>query len=371
VDTCSVALPRLLTSLSVASMAMTRFRGKILVPAALAVLAGSVLWFLMRTEVPRQSYQFEGKTMGTTYLVRAHGPVQFDPAEVQKKVEGRLAELNRALSTWDPNSELSRFNALPPGQVIMPSNDFSIVLSAALRLWEATGGAFDPTVGPVVDLWGFGPPTRNSAPTEAELDAARSRIGTAHLLWKGGRLQKDLEGVRLDFSGIAKGYGVDEVGHLLEKIGLPDYLVEIGGEVAVKGNAPDGDPWRVGVEFPVESTPQLKILVTTLRVSNAALATSGDYRNFKNLDGKRVHHIIDPRTGHPTDNGVVSVTVYARDCMTADGMATALMVMGVTKGMALVEKLDELEVMMIERLKDGTLKPHRSKRFPALEEKGK
>ena len=180
-----------------------------------------------------------------------------------------------------------------------------------------------------------------------------------------------MEGLKLDFSGIAKGYGVDEVGHLLEKQGLSDYLVEIGGEVVVKGDAPDGQPWRVGVEFPVENTPQLKILATTLRIHNAALATSGDYRNNKLLGGKRVHHIIDPRTGRPTENGVVSVTVYARDCMTADGLATALMVMGVTKGMVLAEKLDELEVMMVERLPDGTFKPHRSKRFPALEEKGK
>ena len=164
-------------------MSIFRSKNKLLFSLLLLVLAAVVAWRALRTEAPRQTYQFEGRTMGTTYLVRAHGPVQMEPAELQKKVDKRLAELNRALSTWDPASELSRFNNLKPGEVMMPSNDFSIVLSAALRLWEATGGAFDPTVGPVVNLWGFGPEQRDAWPTEAELEAARSRIGTSHLIW--------------------------------------------------------------------------------------------------------------------------------------------------------------------------------------------
>ena len=350
-------------------MAIFRVRKKYVLPLVLVFLGSIAVWSTLRKEAPRQLYQFEGKTMGTTYKVLAQGPVQLDPVALQKKVDFRLAELNHALSTWDPNSEISRFNAMTRRDVAMPSNDFSIVLSAALRLWKETGGAFDPTIGPVVNLWGFGPPERTSHPTDAELEAARLNVGTAHLHWEKGRLEKDLDTVQLDFSGIAKGYAVDEIGRLLEKSNLADYLVEIGGEVVAKGNAMDGEPWRVGVQLPIEHNTNLKLLATTLHITNAALATSGDYQNFKELGGKRVHHIIDPRTGRPTNNNVVSVTVYARDCMTADGVATALMVMGIGKGLEMVEKMPELEALFIERLPDGSLKTHHSKRFPALEKR--
>jgi thiamine biosynthesis lipoprotein len=223
----------------------------------------------------------------------------------------------------------------------------------ALQLSEETGGAFDMTLGPLVNLWGYGPESGDSFPTRAEIESAMSRCGREKLSLGGTTLVKQMAGVELDLSGIAKGYGVDEVARILRENGITRYLVEIGGEVAALGRNPQGEPWSVGIERPDEAAPQGASFIARVNLTEGALATSGSYRRFSRKDGRRSHHILDPRTGEPTRSSLVSVTVYAPDCMNADGIATALMVMGVEEGLRWVESREGVEALFLESREEG------------------
>jgi thiamine biosynthesis lipoprotein len=228
----------------------------------------------------------------------------------------------------------------------MISPQFADVLDVSKLIWEQSAGAFDPTVGPLVDLWGFGPvPTDDLVPSDEQIAQALATVGYQHLSIDMQIISKAAP-IRLDLSAVAKGYAVDQVADLLEMLALPDYLVEIGGEMRLGGSNPKGQPWRIAVEMPAV-IPQVQRVIAA---HDVAIATSGDYRNYFEQDGVRYSHTIDPRTGKPIGHSLASVTVVAETCAEADAWATALMVLGEEQGMVLAEELGLAIYMLV---KDG------------------
>ena len=299
--------------------------------------------------------------MGTFYsitVIQGGGKVLSDEAfgELKSSVDSLLEEINRQMSTYDPDSEISRFNRLDDTSAFVISPEFMRVIIEAQRISELSGGAFDITVGPLVGLWGFGPEEPEAGyPDSAKIAAARETIGYRHLVVvDDAHIRKTIPALRLDLNAIAKGYGVDAVAELLERRGIDEYLVDIGGELAAAGNNVDGTAWKVGIQKPVpESLPGAE-LQQVLELSNVAIATSGDYRNYIEIDGRKFSHEIDPATGYPVTHTLASVTVIAPTCMEADGLATAFIVMGTEKAKALAERLDGIEALFYERQEDGS-----------------
>ena len=282
--------------------------------------------------------------MGTTWSVRLVAPPGLERSVIQSAIEGELSGIIALFSHWDPRSELSRLNAAPPGFWAV-SEPFWNLLNAAMDLADETNGAVDPTLGALVDLWGFGPPgprplngfgTGHTTPFEEEIAAARALSGWGILRFnREARAVQQLGGVKLDLSGIAKGHAVDRVSDRLTALGATHHLVEIGGELRGAGVKPDGMPWWAELQQ-APGAPGPRIVAALF---DLACATSGDWvRNFE-VYGQRFSHTIDGRTGRPVENGVASVTVLADTAMYADAMATALTVMGPEEGPAYAEAL--------------------------------
>lgn len=311
-----------------------------------------------------QTATVSGETMGTTYTVKytaEAGQKLPDPQKMQADFDRILQEVNRQMSTYREDSEISRFNRMPAGTDMAVSADFAAVLAEALRLNRVTEGALDVTVGPLVNLWGFGPgqsPRQN--PTPEQIRLAEKQVGTDKIrLGKTpGRpseqrtlLGKQAEGVYLDLSAIAKGFGVDKLAAHLDSLGIGNYLVEIGGELRAKGRNPQNRTWSVGIEQPLPAHKQAAQIVVPL--DNRALATSGDYRNFRtDASGRRLAHIIDPKSRRPISHNLASVSVVADNAMTADGLATGLFVLGADKALETAEK-NRLAVFVIIKTENG------------------
>lgn len=275
--------------------------------------------FLRRNPAARIG-RFGGDALGTNWSALVVGP----PDGIAVRLIGVLDGVAAEMSQWRPDSALSRFNRSNLGQWRQLPPDFAHVLSAALALSRATDGAFDPTLGALVDLWGFGPPgSRSAPPDDAEIEEARKRCGADAIEQDGDRFRRTRE-VALDLSGIAKGFAVDALARHLRAEGCEDFLVEAGGEYVGAGVKPDGQPWWVDLEDP----PGMILAPLRVAAHRLAVATSGDYRRFIASGDRRLGHTIHPRAGRPIDNGVVSVTVIADDCMTADAWATALTILG-------------------------------------------
>jgi thiamine biosynthesis lipoprotein len=265
--------------------------------------------------------------------------------DVSELIERELLAVNQEMSTYLPDSALSRFNAAPVAAWIDVPEHLAVVLDAALQLSRESAGAFDATVGPLVNLWGFGPPDPRDSegkttgvPDPARIAAVRARVGYDRLEVQDRppRLRKSAP-LYVDLSAIAKGHGVDRVAHKLHAAGCSDLLVDIGGEVRAEGASPSRRAWRIGVEVP---DPQsFGGIQRVIELQGMAAATSGDYRNFRDLEGKRYSHTIDPRTGYPITHNLASVTVLHSSAMWADGYATALNVLGPEEGFALAERL--------------------------------
>lgn len=283
--------------------------------------------------------RLRGATMGTYYAVTvANPPAAVDESRLRAELEQILARINAQMSTYDAGSEISRFNRHRATDWRPVSPQLARVTAAALALAEQSGGVFDVTVGPLVQLWGFGPGADSAAqnqpppPAAAAIEAARARVGHRKLRARSAppALRKLHPGLSLDLSAIAKGHAVDALaGHLAGR-GLGDFLVDIGGEIRTRGANPAGRRWRVAVERPHRGA---RAVHTVLTPGDNAVATSGDYRNFRERDGRRWSHIIDPRSGRPVGHATASVTVVAADAMTADGLATALLVLGADAGL--------------------------------------
>ncbi|MBF0228058.1 MAG: FAD:protein FMN transferase [Desulfamplus sp.] len=347
---------------------------------------------------------FTGNTMGTTYHIKVvmqmdkssgregksggqeegKNKTQITPSILHDLIKEKLKQVNQSMSVYIKDSEISLFNKSHKGESINISPEFHGVMVSAQKLYTMTKGAWDGTVKPLVDLWGFG--TRDQKFTEPSskiIKAYLQNTGFNQILIKNevaknidsdksseipnignkifGTLEKKNDAITLDLGSIAKGFGVDAVAQLLKSQGYSNFLVEIGGEVFASGEKKEGNPWIVGIsnpikgENPYKSTKydldkeqsEINQVYHALPLKNKALATSGDYRNFKIINGKTYSHIINPTTGYPVDNGVVSVSVIADNCTFADGLATALMVMGHEKGVELVNTLENVECLIV------------------------
>lgn len=272
--------------------------------------------------------------MGTTYNVSVVGGDEAGANAIKSSIDERLALVNSRVSTYDPQSELSRFNASESTDWVEVSSETAAVVRAALDLAADTGGAYDPTVGPLVNVWGFGPgKSRTEPPTDDEIASAESAVGYAKVEARLAppALRKSDPGVYVDLSSIAKGDGVDEVAAVLDDHGVETYLIEIGGEVRTRGAKPGGKPWRIGLER-VPARDESRRVSRVVELVDRAIATSGDYRNFFEHDGVRYSHTIDPVTARPVTHHLATVTVLAATCREADGLATALLVLGPSAG---------------------------------------
>lgn len=268
--------------------------------------------------------------MGTTFTVTVVGePLSVETAEhLRGAIDARLTSLNAMMSTYDPKSELSRFNALTSSEWFQVSRDTVTVFLRAREISEATDGAFDVTVGPLVDAWGFGPAGPSPIPpSDAEIERLLASVDFTQVEIDEAvpAIRKTGADVRSDLSAVAKGYAVDRLADLLDAEGHDSYLIEIGGEIRTRGHRADGQSWRVGIERPSDGPSSLQRVI---ELGDAALATSGDYRNYIERDGVRLSHTIDPRTGRPVTHALASVSVIDSLCVRADALATALEVLG-------------------------------------------
>nr|WP_275124923.1 FAD:protein FMN transferase [Vibrio fluvialis] len=315
------------------------------------LVALASLLLLAGCEQPPQQVHLSGPTMGTSYNIKylqQDGLPSSD--ELHKEIDRLLEEVNDQMSTYRKDSELSRFNQYQGIDPFEVSNQTATVVREAIRLNGLTEGALDVTVGPLVNLWGFGPEARPEVvPTDAELAERKANTGIHHLSVEGNKLSKDLPHLYVDLSTIAKGWGVDVVANYIESQGIHNYMVEVGGEIRLKGLNRDGVPWRIAVEKPTVDERSIQEIIEP---GDMAIATSGDYRNYFERDGVRYSHIINPQTGRPIHNRVVSVTVLDKSCMTADGLATGLMVLGDEKGIEIAEQ-NHIPVFMIVKTDDG------------------
>jgi thiamine biosynthesis lipoprotein len=301
--------------------------------------------------------------MGTTYTVKVVTGYFGSVAGLQERIDRRLDRINQSMSPYLKDSEISRFNRFQETGAEFPiSMDFLRVMQQAVRIHALSDGAWDGTVNPLVDLWGFGRTGRTDhRPPPDKIAALLADVGFQKIeVLDSGALIKRQAAVTLDLSSIAKGYGVDQVADEVRGAGFTDFLVEVGGEVYAAGVRPDGRPWRVGINRP-RVDARFDEVYRVIPLKDQALATSGDYRSFFQENGVRYSHIIDPKTGYPVQDGVASVTILADNCTLADGLATAVMVMGVAKGLSLIDRLDHVEGLIVTELSDGTLKDHFSK----------
>lgn len=298
-------------------------------------------------------YELSGQSMGTTYSVKIVAPERgLDRAALGKLIAGRLDEIEQRLSTYIEDSELSRFNASNSTDWIDVSTEMCRLVQRAHEISVRTGGAFDITVGPLVNLWGFGPTGDALEPPPADaVAAARQVVGYEKVQADCSvpALRKDAPGVYLDLSAYAKGYAVDRVAELVEEHPLAGYLVEIGGELRIKGVNARREPWAVAIEKPDDGT---RAVQSILAISDSGMATSGDYRNFYLFNGQRYSHTIDPRSGHPVNHAAAAVTVVEPSAAEADALATALLVLGPDEGMAFAAK-ESLAALFLVRTGTG------------------
>jgi len=333
-------------------------------PKTLALIP---VWLLLvACEQTLERAVFDGQTMGTTYRITlsTERPITENvSAGLAAEFERKLIYINSLMSNYDPASEISRFNAGEAGRCQAVSAETHAVIEQSKILFVKTNGAFDPTVGPLVNLWGFGPQSRASNLPDPQ-SVALTLLQTGFDAIKSGCADDGLLKAthrEIDLSAIAKGFAVDYLSDWLIEAGYHNHLVEIGGEIKATGRSPSGQAWKVGIERPNQQRRQLHQVVN---LTNLSMATSGDYRNFFVVEGNRYSHTIDPRTGYPVTHQVASVTVIHPSATMADGWATALNVMGRNSGMALAEK-EGLAVLMLE-YDEGALVPYASKAFTAL-----
>jgi len=297
-------------------------------------------------------HEMRGGTMGTSYSIKFVGlPQALALEQLSQDIATLLNRLDREqMSTYAPDSELSRINASAVGEQIALSPEMAHVIGLALDVSTLTQGAFDVTVGPLVNRWGFGPEDRRAdrIPAQEEIDALRARVGSHHIALDTQRntLQKSAD-IYVDLSGIAKGYAVDKVAEYLDSLGISSYFIEIGGELRIRGYKPGNESWVPAIEKPVDTAPQVHNIFYA-RGESIAVAGSGDYRNYFETDGVHYSHEIDPQTGRPVSHDLAAVYVIDQTAARADALATAFMVMGADKAFALAESLN-LAVYLITR----------------------
>ena len=305
------------------------------------VLLIVTIFTLLPIKDRRKISHFSGQTMGSiVYNVKVSGSIQVD---YKASIDSLLVSFNQSLSIYIPDSEISTFNR--SGKLRDPSDLFLEVFNKSKDVYERSNAGFDPTVGPLVNIWGFGTSPKSIVPDSSAIDSALLLVGMDKVEYKNGLLTKD-ENVHLDFGAIAKGQAIDELAHWLDNRGETNYLIEIGGEVRCKGLNEKGEIWSIGIEDPTVSDFEKRLLAIA-KLENRSLATSGNYRNYYTHEGQIYAHIVDPRTGYSNRHNLLSASVVSSDCMTADAFATAFMVLGLEESIQIVESNDDLEAVFV------------------------
>lgn len=313
-----------------------------------------------------QAHKFSGSTMGTQYHVTVVAEAAALPGDLDNGIFTAVDTVDKAMTTYSNDSELMALNRAPVGEAFSLSAPLLQVLSISRQIYRDSGGAFDPTVGPLVNLWGFGPGGNREEPPPAEAIAAiLPLVGFDGLsLMEEDAAATRVRDIQLDLSAVAKGYGADRVADYLRSLGLTDFLVEVGGEMVLAGHNAAGEPWRVAIETPYPGGRSVQRIIP---VSDRAVATSGDYRNYFERDGQRFSHTLDPRTGSPIRHRLASVTVLAPTAAEADALATVFMVLGEAESLAFAEQRS-IPLFMLVKEGDGFREDHSSAFSPYLQE---
>jgi thiamine biosynthesis lipoprotein len=314
----------------------------------------------------QQTYQVYGETQGTTYTVKY---LTEKGNNYQIAIDSVLVAFSQSLSTYIPDSEISIFNKMEntDSATVFQNEFFYPVLKSSKEVFEISEGAFDPTLAPVIRVWGFGEIEEPEKIPSDKIDSLLEFVGfDKYIVFDKTSLKKTKKHIQLNFNAIAQGYAVDVVALFLEKKNIKNYMVEIGGEVRANGKGTDGAGWKIGIDKPIEEGEknqnpqrQLQAIVT---LNNKSLVTSGNYRKFYIRDGKKYPHTINPKTGYPVTHTLLSATILANDAITADGLGTACMVLGKDKALEMIEKLENTEVFLIYD-ENGTVKTVMSKGF--------
>jgi len=312
-----------------------------------------------------QSVTIEGPTMGTHFIIKISRAS--DAAALERASSNAVSLLERIdgmMSTYKPTSELSRFNQHQSTEPFKVSKDMIDIFLLAREVSDVTNGAFDVTIGPIVNAWGFGPEKRAEPPTDQEIASLLPRVGFEMVLIdvQTSTLRKARPDIYCDLSGIAQGYAADQVATVLDSAGITDYMIDISGEFRTRGVNDSGNSWQIAIERP---DAQERTAHIVLPLSNLSLATSGDYRNFTLHEGKRISHEIDPATGYPITHRLASVTVITSDCTRADAYATAFMVMGPEAGYALATERNFAAYFLV-RTDNGTFEELRTPKFSEM-----
>ena len=320
----------------------------------LLILALATIGILARHNRPQPFHTNQGMIFGTMYNI-----IYQHEEELRFDIERELQRFDGSLSPFNDTSIISRVNR---NEAVTVDTLFKNVFQRSMQVSQATNGAFDITIAPLVNVWGFGF-KQERFPTQVQVDSLLKITGYNMIqLDADGTIKKDDPRIMLTCSAIAKGYAVDIIAELLSKKGVKNFMVDIGGEVVVKGKNPRNSIWRIGINKPVDdSLAKNNTLQTILHIQDVGLATSGNYRNFYYRDGKKYAHTIDPRTGYPVDHSLLSATVIAPDCMTADAYATAFMVMGIEEATQFTNSHPEIDAYFIYADEDGALKTHFTK----------
>lgn len=337
------------------------------------LFAGTVILILIIVYVVRdpagpESIHWRGRTMGTHYDIQiAQSPLSLvESRRLHQEVERYLRDVNEEMSTYIPDSEINRFNRNDSTEPIAVSPSFASVTREALRWAERTGGAFDPTLEPLIRLWGFGHrPDPAAQPSQEAIDEILRQIGPRHVAVPDEfHIRKTHPRIQLNLNAIAKGDAVDGLVRRLQQAGISNLYVEIGGDLVISGVNREEQPWRIGVEEPNPDAAPGEQLHGIAHLRYGALAGSGDYRQFReDAEGHTLTHILDPRTGKPVRHALSGVNVWSKTCVVADAIATALMVMGTEEGMAWIETTPEAEAIFFERTADGDVQAFYSSGF--------
>lgn len=314
------------------------------------ILAGSFL-FSCR---PSDNYiTNSGFTQGTIYIITYESP---NGDNYEEEIKQLFHDFNESLSTYLPGSLISRINQNDSTAVV--DDYFQAVFNKAAEVNKASDGVFDVTIAPIVNLWGFGSTGNVPNPDPEKIDSLMQYVGMNKIRIEGDRVRKDLPGVKLDVNAIAKGYSVDVVADFLKKKDCRNFLVNIGGEIVAQGVNASGIIWRVEIERPEENVIYGQSRMAVVRLNNRAMATSGNYRRFHEIDGKKYGHTFDTKTGYPSMHNLLSATIVADDCITADAWATVLMASGLEKSIQILEQHPELEALLIFGDENGNYKVH-------------
>ena len=301
-----------------------------------------------------KEYSLTGQTMGTVYNIKLISKSLDNEllSEISGAINSSLKRVNQQMSTYLTDSEISLFNNHRDTTNFTVSNEFSKVMHKALRVNQISSGAFDITVNPLVNLWGFGSKSKDTIiPSDEKIKNTLKIIGSEHIKFIDKNIiRKDISELEIDLSAIAKGYGVDVVVQVLDKFNLQNFMVEIGGEVFAKGKNIKNEKWKIGIDKPQYLAYPGQDLQNILSISNVGVATSGDYRNYFEYEGKIYSHSINPKTGKPVIHNLASVTIVAPNCMQADALATATLVMGVEDGLKFLESQQDIEGYLIVRI---------------------